>query len=85
MPAGHPVGIGNRHYVHGAIANIAQHVDALEIGQMADDSGEALREHIHAGDADTVFLLLVGERDLILGVMLHKILFEIVFLFCHPS
>ena len=74
--AGDRPSIGDGHDVHGAVADVAQHIDAFEIGQVADDSGETLGEHVHVGDVDAIFLSFEGKHDLFTGVLLHEILLK---------
>ena len=54
--AGNGPSVGDGHHIHGSVADVTEHIDALEIGQAADNSSETLGEHIHAGNANAVFL-----------------------------
>lgn len=74
-----------RHHVHGAVANITEHIHTFEIGQVTDNGGKALGKYVHADDADAVLFPFEGEYDLFTGGVLHEILFEIVLLLCHPG
>ena len=51
------------HYVHGAVADVRQHVRAPELAQPVGDCREPLIEHEHIHDIDVIIAVLVGEVD----------------------
>ena len=52
----------DEHDVHCAVADITEHIHALEIGEPVSDGSKALREHIDAYYLNRV--ISVAEREL---------------------
>ena len=44
----------DEHDVHGAVANVTEHIHALEVPDLAGHRREALGKHIHPGDLHPV-------------------------------
>ena len=72
----------NGHNVHGAVADVAEHVHALELPEHGHDGGESLRIHIRADDIDVVFDAAPGEIHMI---VLEQIGAEALTLGLHPG
>ena len=72
----------DEHDVHGAVANVAQHIHALEVPDLAGYRRKALGEHIGPGDLHPVGLS--PERKAHLTAP-HKVGFEILPLLAHPG
>lgn len=63
------------HYVHGAVADVCQHVRAPELAQPVGDCRKPLIEHEHVHDIDVIVAVLVGEVDMgVLGQVCLELL-----------
>ena len=72
----------NGHDVHGAVADVAEHVHALELFEHRHDGGESLRVHVCADDIDVVFDAAPDETHI---VVLEQIGPEALALGFHPG
>ena len=70
------------HDVHRAVANIAEHIDTLELTELVCNRGKALRENICADKINVVVNALESEVG---AVVLKEICLEAVLLFAYPS
>ena len=71
-----------RHHVHGAVANVTEHIHALEVPDLASHRRKALGKHIHAYDLHMVGN--ISERE-VHGFVLQQIVPEFVPLTTDPS
>ena len=51
----------HEHDVHGAVANIAEHIDTLELGKSVSNCGKSLREYICSDDLHMVLSTAEGK------------------------
>ena len=69
------------HDVHGAVADVAEHICSSELPQTPGDGGKALREDIHSGKLHMVVRAPEGK---IYAVILQEVCTESVLLFTDP-
>ena len=72
----------NGHDVHGAVADVAEHVHALELPEHGHDGGESLCVHVSADDIDVVFDAAPDEIHM---VVLEQIGTKALTLGLHPG
>ena len=70
------------HDVHRTVANIAEHIDALELTELVCNRRKALRKNIRTGKFNVVVNSLESEVG---AVVLQEVFPEAVLLFAHPS
>ena len=79
--SGNRLFVVDKHDVHGAVANVTEHIDALELGKSVSNCGKALRKHICSDDLHMVLSAAETELDL---AVLRKVVFEIASLTAYP-
>ena len=80
--AGDGLLVVDEHDVHRPIANVAEHIHALEIREPVCNCGKALREHIHADDLNGIQRISESELH---GSVLQKVFLKIISLTAYPG
>ena len=68
--------------IHSAVADVAEHITAIELLQVGGDRGEALGKHFCAYDANVIVFASVVKVYL---PVLEQILLKGLFLFSYPG
>ena len=71
----------NHQNVHGAVANVAEHIRSFELGQVLCHSRKALRKHFCAYDLNGIILSTEGKTD---APVAAKVSLELFFLRADP-
>ena len=72
----------DEHDIHRTIANVADHIDALEIRESICNRSKSLREHIHADDLNGIQRISESELH---GSVLQKVFLKIISLTTYPG
>lgn len=80
--AGDGLAVIDIHDIHGAVSNVAEHINAFEVTEPVRNSGEALREHIGSGK---LHMIILSSEIEIRFLVFQKIGTELVLLLAHPG